>query len=48
MVGHVRADPPRLAEVTDRIGDQRSDHARFNRDGYLYDDIVTLAVTVTH
>ena len=39
---------PRLAEVTDRVGGQRSDHVRLKRDGYLYDDIVTLAVTVTH
>jgi DMSO/TMAO reductase YedYZ molybdopterin-dependent catalytic subunit len=36
-----------LAQATDRTGHQQPDHVPFNRDGYLYDGIVKLPVTVT-
>lgn len=36
-----------LAQATDRSGHQQPDHVPFNRDGYLYDGIVKLPVTVT-
>ncbi|WP_445149699.1 sulfite oxidase [Baekduia sp. Peel2402] len=36
-----------LAQATDRSGHQQPDHVPFNRDGYLYDGIVRLPVTVT-
>lgn len=35
-----------LAQATDRAGHQQPDHVAFNRDGYLYDGIVRLPVTV--
>jgi DMSO/TMAO reductase YedYZ molybdopterin-dependent catalytic subunit len=35
-----------LAQATDRTGHQQPDHVPFNRDGYLYDGIVKLPVTV--
>jgi DMSO/TMAO reductase YedYZ molybdopterin-dependent catalytic subunit len=36
-----------LAQATDRAGHQQPDHVPFNRDGYLYDGIVRLPVTIT-